>query len=161
MNYVPYKIYSKGFLRNKYEVHADDGLLYIMKLKPFLTKCTMTHVSTGITILSLKRKASFFRFKYVVYDQNTPIAVIKSKKKGLKTEFFMEKHEPNYYLRVDRIREYTILNGAREIAKVSRKQFKRGLKYTLAIEEDEDQALVLLFLMTQEITIRSQRAAAS
>ena len=161
MEFNLYTISLKGFLSRTYEIRYADEIIYRAK-RSFFYKSVTLYDMEGEEIFKIVRNNAIFTISFRIIYHGEEYARIKSSglfsaKLSISTEedeFYEIKGKPFY-------RDFTIIKNAIEIAKVSRKPLAFRNRFGIAIQEGEDDELILAFVLVIEMLVHLRRAKSS
>ncbi len=151
MEFSIYTISIKGIFSKHYEIYLDDELMYQVKKPSFFAFREMNFIDRGGNkILKVYRKSSFFNYKFVISQDDKPLATFE--KDGLDNYYTSSSIYGIHTVQGDFFNsEYTVFNDDGEIAKISRKRFRSHKKYGIAIIKGSNELYILAMVIALSI----------
>lgn len=156
MEFNLYTISRKSIFSRTYDIYYGEAIAYRAKIHFFFQGCTFSTM-TGEEIFRIKREFSPFKMRYRIEYQGVVYARV-AVKGILQTKLMVQSEDADYLVQGKSFhRDFTIIKNDIEIAKVSRKNiFKTAIG--VAIQEEEDDELILTLVMLIEVIIKSKRS---
>jgi uncharacterized protein YxjI len=149
MHFSQYTISIRGLFIHRYEVHQGEKLLYTLA-RPSFFKFRLMDLKDefGETVVRIRQQLKLAKYRFDILEDNQVRGTVS---KGL----FSRKLEVvssygNFEIKVEKFHSvYTIIREGEEVAKVSRKRFRRKNCYGIAIKEGQND----LFLISVVLVI--------
>lgn len=144
MRFSNFTISKKGFFVPSYEVHQDDELVYTLH-RPSFFKFTEMHLYdvNGNFIMLILRHRKFASYLFDLIEEGRVTGQVR--KGGFTRHLTAESTYGNYDINTEGMHSsYTFKRGGvQEVARVSRKRFKRTKCYGISIKEGENEVYII------------------
>jgi len=162
MDFNLYNISKKGFIFSKYEITEDSNLVFTVRRNGIFSTSYIFFDPSGHEVMTLSRVFKLFKTNFNLFRDSQLLAKISSVSGAFKNNFIIETDDQTYNLGGNfRLKEFTISNGERDVAKISRKTRTNHNMYGFAVDSDEDQELIIgiTFAMEAVRIIRRQQGS--
>ena len=160
MDFKLYSISQSGLFFPKFEIEHNGEIVATVKKKgigPF--SAYVFYSSLGIPYMKIKRKTAFFKFKFEIQLNGVWYADVSQDKGFGKNHFRLDSAHDSYNVEGNIfMKDFTVLDGNEEIAKISRKSFKRKDKYGVAMKGTANENLILAITIVFEFIRRIRKA---
>ncbi|MBT8191194.1 MAG: hypothetical protein KJO29_12260 [Bacteroidia bacterium] len=160
MDFNFYTILSKGFFNRTYEVYKDDTLRFrIRKASWFSLNKFIIEDQNGLEMLQIIRPMAFLKIKFRIRKFDEILAEVEREISLTKNNLVIYSKYGDYFVSGKFSRkDFTILKGSDEVAKVSRKDKFPLRNYGIAIKDTEDELFMVGIAFTLELMIRILKA---
>lgn len=127
-----------GFLRKKYEIYDDKGLLFTARIRSFLRSLQIKDYS-GNELLYIKRPFIPFKIKFLILERGEKVGDVQKIKGGFYPHYSIIFGQHEYIITTEkRKRVYNVFHTQEEIAKISRYPYHRKKRIGIAMKESSD-----------------------
>lgn len=162
MSISKYKISSTPWIGGKYTISDEHDLLVCEAKRSSFSMVDKTEVfdSFGELVFSIKRKFWTLKDEYFIYDQSQPIYRIEKARFTFRPSIYVESlHNRDAFLVKGDIwgMEYSFLRYKEPIAMVTKKMWSFSSQYGLAVDDKEDELLIMSVVITLDLIKRRRR----
>ena len=163
MEFNLFSISKEGYFSSKYRIENEGDLMYTVKKKNIFLSRYGFYDALGNEVLTLRRRSSLFKIKYELTKSDFHKAYIEQTKGAFKNNFIVDSPTRYYFVEGNfSLKSFTVIEDDKEIAKISRRPFKKKNRYGIAMTLDAETDLILATAIAIEITrkIKQRRKSA-
>ncbi|MFT6807027.1 MAG: hypothetical protein ACJA01_000245 [Saprospiraceae bacterium] len=162
MSISKYKISGTPWIGGKYTITDEHDLLVCeAKRKTFsLRSKAEIFDSFGESVFTIRRKLFSFAETYFIYDKDQPVYRIRKARFSLRSNVFVEAlyNRDAFEIQGDIWgMEYSFYRYKKAFAKVSKKMWSFSSHYGVAVEDKEDEILIMAVVITLDLIKRRKR----
>ena len=162
MSISKFKISGTPWIGGKYTITDEHDLLVCEAKRKSFSLSTKAEIfdSFGESVFTIRKKLFSFKETYYIYDGEQPVYRIRKSRFSFRTNVFVEAlHNRDAFEIQGDIwgMEYSFYRYNKAFAKVSKKMWTFSSQYGLAVEDKEDEILIMSVVITLDLIKRRKR----